>query len=107
MNLFYCRFKMFESGLSLKVLCKVSVTTCNLGVSRVGELGDVGAGNEAHSELGAVLFVGVIDRKTLTQFTGGGADDVVFVGVILRPASEDINADGALLDLFGLAVQRL
>ena len=76
-------------------------------MGRKCEPGDVGAGNETHTEFVTVLLLSVVDRKAFAELDGCGADNVVHVGVVGWGTPEDLDANGALFDLLGGTLEGL
>ena len=76
-------------------------------VDHAEEDGDVGAGGEFDADAVLVCGVVVVLSEALADFAGGDADDGVGVGIVARDASEDLHADGAFLDLVGVAGEGL
>ncbi len=71
------------------------------------EVRDIGTGDEDHPQLRVMPGIDVVGGEALAELGGGGADDVIAVGVVGGVFAEDLDADGALLDLVGLTGEGL
>ena len=76
-------------------------------LTRMRESRNIGAGHQLDAQLAAVPFVDIIGGEPFAQFRGRCAYDVIDVGVVIGVSFEDLDPDGALLDLIGRSVQRL
>jgi len=64
---------------------------------------DITANRERDSEFSGMIGFGVIVFEALANFGGGGPNDRVRTGVILRGAAKDRDAEDALLQIVGFA----
>ena len=70
------------------------------------ELGSVGPEGEDNAKFRFVSGVLIILREAFADLGGGCADDRIEIGVVIRFAGEDFNAQGAFLEFPRMSVQR-
>jgi hypothetical protein len=76
-------------------------------LSRTGEMGDIGARYQAHSQLRAVFLVAIVHGKSLAEFYGCRSHYMIQIRIVGRISSEDFHTNGSLFNLTRRAVQRL